>query len=327
MKFIIMCFFIMAISGCDTRTTLEKSDIRFSIGGIELGKSVTDLQKEHTLGSCTPFDSDHAKCTVDDSKVIYKIFGKAANFISIKTTTPNTNITGISFSLKGPAIYKGNVEKRWHLQGRCLTIFEIEEATKFDGEGSGYFKKALADFSMLPTGNSGFICLTANREFLKYTYDEDRKIAYVDMYYLKDAFFKNYEYIYQSKEKFDHAKNNVNNIINKGEQKGKDASSRLSDNSIVEEMNCKEVEANFQDRQKMETLAKKANLLGAYINRYHIDIISSMCKDDVERIIKDIENGFVEQGEAKRIASVLGKHFSALDKKYQKIFMLYIWKD
>ncbi|XVJ70393.1 MAG: hypothetical protein HEQ39_12690 [Rhizobacter sp.] len=136
---------------------------------------------------------------MSDSEVKYEIFGADAHFISVKLYAPYKNIEEINISFRGKAITKSEVEKKWGLQGKCLDRYEIDESQKFDKQTSQTFIEGLKEFNLLPSSGGGFVCLTNNNTFLKYTQYSDKTAGSIDMYYLKDVFVTAYGYLFQSK--------------------------------------------------------------------------------------------------------------------------------
>jgi hypothetical protein len=299
----------IALFGCDNKPYIEKNENSFSIGGVSLGASKEELEKNNTLLSCKPIETDMVTCFIDDSKITYKLFGTTANFISIKLINPYQTISGISMSVKGPAISKNSIEKKWALQGRCLTRMEIDEATKFDNQGSGYFKNSLNEFNLLPSGNMDFICLTKNREFIKYNYYEGKE-ASIDIYYLKNVFANNYEYIFQSKLKFNSAYEESKIITNSKNNINKNTSFSMS---------CENVSHENKDYfENMEKLSKESNLPDNYFNKYHEDVVVSICNGNEKALIKSITDGYVPQEEVKRISITLGRSYKILEENIPK---------
>lgn len=213
MQFFAKTFFVAAIlllAGCDNRPVLKSDGEPFGVGGITLGMLKSELEKKHELLSCNPDAAETAKCFVDDRKVKYDFFGVPVGFIAVKLPSPYTTIYSMHFAIKGGKVRKSDVERAWHIQGKCLGKVDIEDALKFDKETSGYFARSLDEFHLLPSGYEDFICLMPDHSFIKYDQYTDKNEAGVDIYYLKDVFVTNYGYVFKSREKYAAAKIEIN---------------------------------------------------------------------------------------------------------------------
>jgi hypothetical protein len=203
---------VSLLVACDNRPVLKSDGYPFSVGGIALGMTKSDLEKKHELLSCNPETQDKAKCYVDDRKFKYDFFGAPVGFLEIKLLAPYTTVTELHFAIKGVKVKKSDVERAWGIEGRCLGKTDIEEALKFDSETSGYFARSLDEFHLLPNGNEDFVCLMPDYSFIKYNQYPDKSQAGVDVYYLKDVFVTNYGYLFRSRERYATAKKQINQL-------------------------------------------------------------------------------------------------------------------
>ena len=118
-------------------------------------------------------------------------------------------MTELHFAITGGKVRKSDVERAWDIQGKCLGKTDIEEASKFDTQTSGYFARSLDEFHLLPSGYEDFVCLMPDNSFIKYNQHPGKNEAGVDIYYLKDVFATNYGYIFMSKDKYSLAKTEI----------------------------------------------------------------------------------------------------------------------
>lgn len=216
MQFFAKALFFAAIllsAGCDNRPVLKSDGVPFSVGGINLGMLKSELEKKHELLSCDPDTTEKAKCFVDDRKVKYEFFGVPVGFIEVKLPSPYTTVSEMHFTIKGGKVQKNDVERAWRIEGRCLGKTDIEDAVNFDKDTSGYFARSLDEFRLLPSGYGDFICLMPDHSFIEYNQYSDKNEAGIDIYYLKDVFVTNYEYIFNSIEKYAEAKIEINKKI------------------------------------------------------------------------------------------------------------------
>lgn len=239
MQFFAKTFFVAAIvllAGCDNRPVLKSDGEPFGVGGITLGMLKSELEKKHELLSCNPDTAETAKCFVDDRKVKYDFFGVPVGFIEVKLPSPYTTIHAMHFAIKGGKVQKSDVERAWHIQGKCLGKVDIEEALKFDKETSGYFAKSLDEFYLLPTGYEDFICMMPDHSFIKYDQYPDKNEASVDIYYLKDVFATNYGYVFKSIEKYASAKIEINQKATESVGMESNPTTKLND-GVVDALN------------------------------------------------------------------------------------------
>jgi hypothetical protein len=78
--------------------------------------------------------------------------------------------------------------------------------------------------------------------------------------------------------------------------------------SAIAGVKCSDVKyGNENYNEKMEELASLARLPDGYYNRYHEDVVSSLCKGNKKEVRRLIDNGFVKSSEAEAIKEVFGK--------------------
>lgn len=262
----------------------------------------SDLAPKHDLLSCNPDADNKAKCFVNDTNVRYDFFGASVQFISIKLLPPYTQINEINFSTKGVKVRKEDVEKAWNIPGRCLGKNDIEEALKFDTETNGYFARSLDEFRLLPTGYDDFVCLLENNSFIKYNQYTDKNESGVDIYYLKDVFTRNYEYIFKSKNRFNQAKIEIDKAFQKQPEV-------ISKTASVENR-CMGYDNNAKDHfEKMEALVKKSNYSTGSTNKYFEAFVNELCTGKIDDAAQYVSSGDISKIDAESIAKSLGLNF------------------
>jgi hypothetical protein len=86
--------------------------------------------------------------------------------------------------------------------------------------------------------------------------------------------------------------------------------SLLSCSPMFAQISCQDLKyGNPRYSDKMDELAKQAELPGNYWNRYHEDAVRYFCKGDIKGVDKLVDSGMVKAQEAIAIGKVLGKTY------------------
>jgi hypothetical protein len=86
--------------------------------------------------------------------------------------------------------------------------------------------------------------------------------------------------------------------------------SLVSANSVFAQISCRDVKYGNQNyHEKMDELAKQAELPDNYWSRYHESVVSDLCSGNIKDIDKLIDSEFVKPEEAQGIAKILGKTY------------------
>ena len=86
-------------------------------------------------------------------------------------------------------------------------------------------------------------------------------------------------------------------------------------NSAFAQMPCADLKHGKPNyNEKMDELAKRAQLPDDYWNRYHESVVSDLCSGNVTDVDKLVDGGFVKPREAQSIAKVLGKQYKPKER-------------
>lgn len=210
---IIAIISIFLLQGCDRRP-FALSDQPFSVGGIKIGYSKAEASINNKFLSCDSKSKDTAECFVDDREKRYDFLGASVDYAKIKLPAPYEYITEVSFSTKKKVVSKLDVETKWNLKGRCLSARDVDDALKFDSESTAPFVRYLTQIHLIPTDHYDFICVLPSGEFFQYNHHEGSD-GHGNIYFLKDIWVRNFEYILRAKNGIAGANEEVDRKLNK----------------------------------------------------------------------------------------------------------------
>ena len=285
------------LQGCDQRP-VEKSEKPFSLGGITIGNSKSEIDKLHKFLPCKTETKGTAECYLDDREKRYDFHGASVLYAKIKLLELYEYISEIEFSTKGKTISKYEIESSWGIKGRCLTKFDIDDAAKFDSDSTAPFIRYLNEITLIPSGYSDFICVLPTSQVFQYK-KYDGQDGGASLFYLKEIWVRNFEYIFRAKNSIAGAKEEIDQKLN-----NRTPSHQVKPNPAA----CKNYEYGTDSYH--ENISKLAKLIGrpeGDYDRLMESYIGYLCSGKFTEAQGMVNDGSVDREEAASIRRILSQ--------------------